>query len=236
MKPSAKAGSARLDQLAETVVVAACELADAAEPGGWSAGAIEDAACAMEVLAGALGRLDPECADILSVVPVAVAALLERTEQTHTEDAVPDDEVPRTESVTSAALRRALTAHGIVRHRVHHLGPALVTVTMAPADAQALAALLLPRGALPRRARPVEADELWGGGPARTAAAALAEALAPHGTGTYARVLGSGQVSAGLTPQAARSVVDALTGGTSLTPRPRRRGLGPGYTGPYTGR
>ncbi|WP_051717965.1 hypothetical protein [Streptomyces megasporus] len=233
MEPSAKTGSGHLDRLAEATVVAACELADAVEVERWSAGAVEDAACALEVLAGALGRLDPESADILSVVPVAVAALLERTEQAHAEAAAPDGEEAGGATVTGTELRRALAFHGITRSRVHRLGPALVTVTLAPADAQALAALLLPRGALPRRARPVEAEELWGGGPARTAAAALAEALVPHGVGTYARVLGSGQVSAGLTPQAARSVVAALT--SSSAPRPRRRGLGPGYMGLNSG-
>ncbi|MCP9976248.1 hypothetical protein [Streptomyces somaliensis] len=40
-----------LEALAEQAVVAACALADAADPGEWSAGAVEDAATALEVLA-----------------------------------------------------------------------------------------------------------------------------------------------------------------------------------------
>ncbi|HEX5565905.1 MAG TPA: hypothetical protein VFY14_03015 [Streptomyces sp.] len=231
MKLSAKTGPGCLEPLAEAAVVAACELADAADPERWSAGAVEDAAWAMEVLAEALGQLDPECAEILSVVPVAVAALLERTDQARAGTAVRGAESAPGASVTSTALRRALAAHGLTRHDVHQLGPALVTVTVPPADAQALAALLDPRGELPRRTRLAEADARWGAGPAQTAAAVLAEALALHGPGTYARVLGSGKVSAGLTPQAAQSVIAALTTRTSPAPRTRRRALGPGYRG-----
>jgi hypothetical protein len=61
----------KVEALAEEAVVAACTLADAADPSRWSAGAVEDVAAALEVLAGALAQLDPECAEILSVVPVA---------------------------------------------------------------------------------------------------------------------------------------------------------------------
>jgi MOSC domain-containing protein YiiM len=46
----------------------------------------------------------------------------------------------------------------------------------------------------------------WGAGPAETAAAALADALRAHGTGANARVLASGEVSAGLTSQSAQAV------------------------------
>ncbi|MEV4506038.1 hypothetical protein [Streptomyces klenkii] len=48
---------------AEQTVVAACALANAADPESRSASAVEDAASAMEVLVDALAQLDPECAD-----------------------------------------------------------------------------------------------------------------------------------------------------------------------------
>ncbi|MER5295805.1 hypothetical protein ABT382_27605 [Streptomyces pharetrae] len=70
-----------VEALAEEAVVAACTLADAADPSRWSAGAVEDVAAALEVLAGALAQFDPECAEILAVVPVAAAAIVERAEQ-----------------------------------------------------------------------------------------------------------------------------------------------------------
>ncbi|MFF4534131.1 hypothetical protein ACFY1P_33280 [Streptomyces sp. NPDC001407] len=221
-----------VEPLAEQTVVAACALADVAGPESWSVGAVEDAAAALEVLAGALAQLDPECAEILSVVPVAAAAVLERVEHVRTGDGPQDD--GQGAVGTSTALRQALTVHGITRHRVHQLGAALVTVTLDPADAQALAALLVQRNGIPDQAR--HAEEGWGEGPAETAAAALAEALAAHGPSAYARVLASGQVSAGLTPGAARSVVAALGSRPSAGPRTgRRRGLGPGYKGLHTG-
>ncbi|MFE0737409.1 hypothetical protein [Streptomyces sp. NPDC058855] len=74
-------GPGRLEALAEEAVVAACTLADAAGPSRWSADAVEDVAAALEILAGALAQLDPECAEILSVVPIAAAAVVERAEQ-----------------------------------------------------------------------------------------------------------------------------------------------------------
>ncbi|MGA5558935.1 hypothetical protein [Streptomyces lavendulocolor] len=64
-----------------------------------------------------------------------------------------------------------------------------------------------------------------------TAAAALADALRAHGTGAYARVLASGQVSAGLTPQTAQAVVAALTSRPVAASRGKRRGLGSGFKG-----
>lgn len=67
-----------LDPLAEGAVIAVCALADAAGPERWSSGATEDAATALEVLAGALSELSPEAAELLEVVPAAVAALRER--------------------------------------------------------------------------------------------------------------------------------------------------------------
>ncbi|MEU8622700.1 hypothetical protein [Streptomyces sp. NPDC048623] len=221
-------GPGRVEALAEEAVVAACALADAAGPSRWSADAVEDAAAALEVLAGALAQLGPECAEILSVVPVAAAAVVERAEQAAagTSEAAGG----RATAGTSAALRQALAAHGLTRNRVHQLGAALVTVTLDAPEAQALAVLLGRRDALPRQAPPEDKDG-WGSGPAETAAAALADALRAHGTGAYARVLTSGQVSAGLTPQAAQAVVAALTARPGGTPRGKRRGLGSGYKG-----
>jgi hypothetical protein len=102
-------------------------------------------------------------------------------------------------------------------------------VTLDAPEAQALAVLLSRRDALPRQVQPDDAG--WGAGPAETAAAALADALRAHGTGAYARVLASGQVSAGLTPQAAQAVVTSLTARPGATSRGRRRGLGSGFKG-----
>jgi hypothetical protein len=55
-------------------------LTDAADPSRWSAGAVENVAVALEVLAGACPA-DPECAEKLSVVPVTAAVVVERAEQ-----------------------------------------------------------------------------------------------------------------------------------------------------------
>ncbi len=220
-------GPGKLEALAEEAVVAACTLADAADPSRWSAGAVEDVAAALEVLAGALAQLDPECAEILSAVPIAAAAVVERTEQAGAGASEPVG--GRATTGTSAALRQALAAHGLTRHRVHQLGAALVTVTLDAPEAQALAVLLSRPEPLPRQVQPDDAG--WGAGPAETAAAALADALRVHGTGAYARVLASGQVSAGLTPQTAREVVTSLTARPGATARGRRRGLGSGYKG-----
>ncbi|MET9428517.1 hypothetical protein [Streptomyces sp. NPDC003036] len=218
----------KLEALAEEAVVAACTLADAADPSRWSAGAVEDAAAALEVLAGALAQLDPECAEILSVVPIAAAAVVERAEQAGAGTSS-SEAGGRAAAGTSAALRQALAAHGLTRHRVHQLGAALVTVTLDAPEAQALAVLLSRGDALPRQSQ--QADDGWGAGPAETAAAALADALRAHGTGAYARVLASGQVSAGLTPQTAQAVVAALTSRPGGASRGKRRGLGSGFKG-----
>ncbi|MFJ8697237.1 hypothetical protein ACIRED_30650, partial [Streptomyces roseolilacinus] len=202
--------------------------ADAASLGGWSTGAVEDATTALEVLAGALARLDPQCAEILAAVPAAAAAVAERAEQARAGTA-PRGDAAGASAATSVELRQALAAHGITRHRVHQLGAVLLTLTLEPADAQALAALLAPSYGVPRQAPPAEPG--WGEGPARTAAAALAEVLAQYGAGAYARVLDSGHVSAGLPPQAARGVIATLTTPATPPPRGRRRGLGHGYQG-----
>ncbi|MEV7617536.1 hypothetical protein [Streptomyces sp. NPDC089799] len=227
--------STSLDPLAERAVIAVCALADAAGPERWSAGAVEDAATALEVLAGALAEISPEAAELLEVAPAAVAALRESVE--HAPAAVPPSvRTDRAEdpAVLNTGLRRVLTAHGLTRHRVHQLGPALLTVTLDAAHAQALAVLLATRRELPRQAPAAEDEPRWGAGPAKTAAASLAVALAAYGPGTYARVLASGQVTAGLTPTAGRQVTDALnTRPAPAVPasRPRRHGLGHGWTG-----
>ncbi|MGI5485143.1 hypothetical protein [Streptomyces lavendofoliae] len=93
--------------------------------------------------------------------------------------------------------------------------------------------LLSRRDNLPRQAQPEDEDG-WGAGPAKTAAAALADALRAHGAGAYAQVLTSGQVSAGLTPQAAQAVVAALTVWPGAASRGKRRGLGSGFKGIVT--
>ncbi|WP_049976658.1 hypothetical protein [Streptomyces leeuwenhoekii] len=151
----------RVEELAEEAVVAACELADAAGPTQWSASAVEDVAAALEVLAGALSQLDPECAEILAVVPVAAAAVVERAEQARTGARPGETADARATAGTSAALRQALTAHGLTRHRVHQLGAALVTVTLDAPEAQALAVLLSRANILPRQARQGD-DGGWG--------------------------------------------------------------------------
>jgi hypothetical protein len=112
-------------------------------------------------------------------------------------------------------------APGPTRGCARHGAPA------AP-EAQALVALLRPHdAALPRQARQ---DDGWGSGPAETAVASLADAIRAHGAGAYARVLSSGQVGTGLTPQATQAVVAALTSRLGAAPRGKRRGLGPGVT------
>ncbi|SEE62016.1 hypothetical protein [Streptomyces sp. TLI_105] len=145
---------------------------------------MEGTAAALEVLAGSLAQLDPECAEILSVVPAAAAAVVERAEQAAA--GASESVGGRARAGTSAALRQALAAHGLTRHRVHQLGAALVTVTLDAPEAQALAVLLSRPEALPRQAQQGD-DDGWGAGPAETAAAALADALHAHGTGAYAR-------------------------------------------------
>ncbi|MFB6807599.1 hypothetical protein [Streptomyces sp. NPDC056387] len=119
-----------LDPLAESAVLAGCALADAAGPERWSSGAVEDAVTALEVLAGALSELSPEAAELLEVIPAAIAALRERVEHAPAA-AVPARraDTATDPAVLSTGLRRALTAHSLTGHRVHQLGPALLTVT-----------------------------------------------------------------------------------------------------------
>ncbi|MFD6917284.1 hypothetical protein [Streptomyces virginiae] len=108
----------------------------------------------------------------------------------------------------------------------------MLTVTLEAAHAQALAVLLAAR-ANSFASRP-SLRPRWGAGPAETAAASLAVALAAYGEGTCARGLASGQVTAGLSPTAAQQVTEALnTRPAPAVPaaRPRRRGLGHGWKG-----
>ncbi|MFJ6785895.1 hypothetical protein [Streptomyces yangpuensis] len=114
------------------------------------------------------------------VVPAAIAALREHVE--HAQAWVPPPgRMDRAENpaVLSTGLRRALAAHGLTRHRVHRLAPALLTVTLDPAHAQALAALLAARRELPRQTPAIEDEPRWGAGPAETATASLAVAYGP---------------------------------------------------------
>lgn len=111
---------------------------------------MEGVATALEVLAGALAQLDKECGEILAVVTVAAAAVMERTELAGVGTSS-SETGGRAAAGTSVALRQALTAHGRTRHRAHQLGAALVTVTLDASEAQALAMLLSRGDALPRR-------------------------------------------------------------------------------------
>ncbi|MGW2601216.1 hypothetical protein [Streptomyces klenkii] len=215
-----------LEQRADAVVLAACALADTAVPDGWSPGAVEDVATALEVLAGALAQRDPESAEILALIPTAVAALRERTEQ-QAQSPASGGQAVRGGPGATTELRRALNVHSVTG-RVYQLGAALVTVTLDAADAQALAVLLAQPGEQQPRAAAREAE--WGAGPAATAAAALGDALAPFGPSTYARALDSGHVTAGMSPDAAQQVAATLTA-KEASRKGRRRGLGHGWKG-----
>lgn len=131
--------------------------------------------------------------------------------------------------VLSTGLRRALAAHSLAGHRVHQLGPALLTITLDAAHAQALGVVLAARRELPRQTPATEDELRWGEGPAATAAASLAVALAAYGPGTYARVLASGHVTAGLSPTTAHQVTDALN--TRPAPLLRRGASGAAASG-----
>ncbi|MFI9311325.1 hypothetical protein [Streptomyces triculaminicus] len=62
---------------ADATAEAACRLAEAAHPTGWSAAAVEDAVDAIDTLVEALSTLDPHSARLLASIPEATAALLE---------------------------------------------------------------------------------------------------------------------------------------------------------------
>ncbi|WP_338930395.1 hypothetical protein WEB32_00240 [Streptomyces netropsis] len=134
MKLTPDQQASAVESLAEQTVVAACALADAVDsPESWSASAVEDAAAALEVLAGALTQLDPECAEILSVVPAAAAAVLERVEHARTDDGTQGGGGEEYECGGGRVARRdacpsPAQGEGQVRDRaqeleVHHLHP-----------------------------------------------------------------------------------------------------------------
>ncbi|MFD3761854.1 hypothetical protein [Streptomyces sp. NPDC058622] len=156
--------STLLDPLAESAVIAVGALSNAAELGRWSSGAVEGTATALEVLARALSELSPEVAKLLEVIPAAVAALCERVERAPAET-VPSGSADRLEgpAVVRTGLRWALAAHSLGGHRVHQLGPALLTITLEP-PARALAVLLAARHELPSQAPAAEDERLWGAG------------------------------------------------------------------------
>lgn len=88
-----RAGS-RVEQHAEAVADAVCELVDAVSPSTWSRGAVEDAADAIDMLAEALAAIDPEAARALAAVPAATAVLRRRLIPAATEDVADVAEVP----------------------------------------------------------------------------------------------------------------------------------------------
>lgn len=151
---------------------------------------MEDVAAALEVLAGALSQLEPECAGILAVVPVAATTVVERAEQARTGARPGETAGGRAASGTSAALRRALTAHGLARYRVHQLGAALVTVTLDAPEAQALAVLLSRRDGRPRQAQ--QADDAGVRGRRRPPPPCSPRPSVSNGAGPVGRCVGAG--------------------------------------------
>lgn len=67
-----------VEERAVAVADAACELVDTVTPRTWSAGAVEDVADAIDMLAEALAAIDPEAARALAAIPAATAALRRR--------------------------------------------------------------------------------------------------------------------------------------------------------------
>ncbi|WP_189817533.1 hypothetical protein [Streptomyces olivaceoviridis] len=84
-----------VEQRAAVVADAACELVDTVTPRTWSAGAVEDVADALDVLAEALAAIDPEAARFLAVVPTATAALRRRLAPATAEVPAPRSGQPR---------------------------------------------------------------------------------------------------------------------------------------------
>ncbi|WP_374778690.1 hypothetical protein OG756_42060 (plasmid) [Streptomyces sp. NBC_01310] len=76
-----------VETLAGAAADAACALADAAGPAGWSLAAAEDAADAIDTLAAALADIDPEAARLLTAIPAATKALLRHFGQEQEADA-----------------------------------------------------------------------------------------------------------------------------------------------------
>ncbi|WP_435837703.1 hypothetical protein [Streptomyces chrestomyceticus] len=71
-----------VEERADEAAEAACKLADAVTPDAWSPAAVEDAAEAIEILAGALGQISPDAARILAAIPAVTAELRQRLLQT----------------------------------------------------------------------------------------------------------------------------------------------------------
>ncbi|MGP9023192.1 hypothetical protein ACT1U9_32910 (plasmid) [Streptomyces sp. BR1] len=92
----------RADQVAE----AACNLADTVSPDTWSPGAVEDAIDAIEALTTSLGQISPDATRILADVPAAIGAL-----RRHLLD---EDDHPRLVATVPAARggRRRGLGHG----------------------------------------------------------------------------------------------------------------------------
>jgi hypothetical protein len=63
-----------------------CELVDTVTPGTWSAGAVDDVADAIDMLAEALGAIGPEASRALAAVPAGTAALRRRLAPASAED------------------------------------------------------------------------------------------------------------------------------------------------------
>ncbi|WP_424893250.1 hypothetical protein [Streptomyces sp. XH2] len=94
-----------VEEYADAVAEAACRLAEAAHPTGWSAVAVEDAVDAIDTLVEALSTLDAYSAQLLAPITGTTAALLE-----HLTRAQGNDQI-------------AVVADVPVRQRRRRLGP-----------------------------------------------------------------------------------------------------------------
>ncbi|MGC9500895.1 hypothetical protein [Streptomyces sp. WG7] len=87
----------------------------------WSAGAVEDVADSIDMLAEALAAIDPEAARALAAVPAATAALRRRLAPATAEDVV-EVPVPRSGRPRRRGTRTRLegrTGHRLIRREVH---------------------------------------------------------------------------------------------------------------------
>ncbi|MFC7794139.1 hypothetical protein [Streptomyces cinereoruber] len=67
-----------IEEQADQVAEAACELADATAGHGWSAAAADDALVAIDALTAALARVDPDVSEALIAVTAATATVRRR--------------------------------------------------------------------------------------------------------------------------------------------------------------
>jgi hypothetical protein len=67
-----------IEEHADEVADAACRLADLAVPGGWNRLAVEDALTAIDVLAGTMGEISPQVAEVLVAVTAATSTARRR--------------------------------------------------------------------------------------------------------------------------------------------------------------